>query len=45
MLLNRLSLRNLRNIRKADLNLNHKTNVIIGENAAGKTTILESIDI
>ena len=45
MFLNRLSLRNLRNIRMADLNLNHKTNVIIGENAAGKTTILESIDI
>tara|TARA_B100001175_G_scaffold305366_1_gene302370 strand:+ start:413 stop:1474 length:1062 start_codon:yes stop_codon:yes gene_type:complete len=45
MFLNRLSLRNLRNIRKADLTLNQKTNIIIGENAAGKTTILESIDI
>tara|TARA_B100001093_G_scaffold55822_1_gene47305 strand:+ start:2852 stop:3913 length:1062 start_codon:yes stop_codon:yes gene_type:complete len=45
MFLNKLSLRNLRNIRKADLNLNHRTNIIIGENAAGKTTVLESIDI
>ena len=45
MFLEKLSLRKLRNINEATLQLNRKTNVIIGENAAGKTTILESIDI
>ena len=45
MFLNRLSLRKIRNIREANLSLNQKTNVIIGENAAGKTSVLESLDI
>lgn len=45
MLLDKLSLRNLRNIREANLQLNNRTNVIIGENAAGKTALLEAIDI
>jgi DNA replication and repair protein RecF len=45
MQINRLCLRNLRNIREADLNINKKTNVIVGENAAGKTTVLEAIDV
>ena len=45
MFLEKLSLRKLRNINEATLQLNRRTNVIIGENAAGKTTILESIDI
>jgi DNA replication and repair protein RecF len=45
MFLNRLSLRKIRNIREANLTLNQKTNVIIGENAAGKTSVLESLDI
>ena len=45
MFIDKLSVKNLRNISKADLQLNKKTNIIIGENAAGKTTLLESIDI
>ncbi len=45
MFLNKLSLRKLRNIKEANLTLNPKTNVVVGENAAGKTTILESIDL
>lgn len=45
MQIDKLSLRNLRNIREANLNLNKKTNVIVGENAAGKTTVLEAIDV
>ena len=45
MFIERLSIKNLRNISQADLILNKKTNVIIGENAAGKTTILEAVDI
>ena len=45
MFIERLSIKNLRNISQADLLLNKKTNVIIGENAAGKTTILEAVDI
>ena len=45
MFLNRLSLRKIRNIREANLTLNQKTNVIMGENAAGKTSVLESLDI
>ncbi len=45
MFLNRLSLRKIRNIKEANLTLNQKTNVIVGENAAGKTTVLESLDI
>jgi len=43
--LEKLYLRKIRNIKEAALSLNPRTNVIIGENAAGKTTILESIDI
>ena len=43
--LDKLHLRKLRNINEAILTLNPRTNVIIGENAAGKTTMLESIDI
>jgi len=43
--LEKLYLRKIRNIKEAVLSLNPRTNVIIGENAAGKTTILESIDI
>ena len=45
MFLEKLYLRKIRNIKEAVLSLNPRTNVIIGENAAGKTTILESIDI
>ena len=45
MFLEKLYLRKIRNIKEAALSLNSRTNVIIGENAAGKTTILESIDI
>jgi DNA replication and repair protein RecF len=45
MFLTKLSLRKLRNIKEAHLDLNKKTNVIVGENAAGKTTVLEGIDI
>ena len=45
MFLEKLYLRKIRNIKEAALSLNSRTNVIIGENAAGKTTILESIDV
>ena len=45
MFLEKISIKKLRNIKEADLQLNVKTNVIIGENAAGKTSFLEAIDI
>lgn len=45
MFLDKLYLRKIRNIKEAVLSLSPRTNVIIGENASGKTTILESIDI
>ena len=45
MFLEKISIKKLRNIKEADLQLNKRTNVIIGENAAGKTSFLEAIDI
>lgn len=43
MSLSTLSLRNFRNIESAELGLSTQCNIIIGDNGAGKTNILESI--
>lgn len=43
MLLNELKLKNFRNIKEATLNASEKVNIIYGENAQGKTNILEAI--
>ncbi|MBB6454419.1 DNA replication and repair protein RecF [Salirhabdus euzebyi] len=43
MHINELSLKNYRNYESLDLTFDHKVNVIIGENAQGKTNIMESI--
>ena len=38
-----LSLRNFRNYRSADLDLNKGLNIFVGDNAQGKTNLLEAI--
>ncbi|MBO7519988.1 MAG: DNA replication and repair protein RecF, partial [Clostridia bacterium] len=43
MLVKKLNLKNFRNIKKASLEFDPKINVISGENAQGKTNMLESI--
>ena len=43
MILTNLKLKNFRNYDKLDLNFNDKINIFIGNNAQGKTNILESI--
>ena len=43
MLLTRLSVRNLRNLATVDIYPANKLNLIIGENASGKTSLLEAI--
>ena len=43
MILSNLKLNNFRNYDKLDLNFNEKINIFIGNNAQGKTNILESI--
>ena len=43
MILNNISLTNYRNYRKASISFGPGINVIIGDNAQGKTNILESI--
>lgn len=43
MHIKQLSLRNFRNYEEAQLNFNHKINVLIGENAQGKTNFMEAI--
>lgn len=43
MILKKISLLNYRNYEKVSLNLNDKINIFIGNNAQGKTNILESI--
>ena len=43
MFLKSLKLDNFRNISKASFNFNKKINIFIGNNAQGKTNILESI--
>jgi DNA replication and repair protein RecF len=45
MFLEKICIKKFRNIDEANLELNQKTNVIIGENAAGKTSFLEAIDV
>lgn len=45
MFLEQLFVSNLRIIKKAELRPNKTLNIIVGENASGKTSILESIDI
>lgn len=43
MYVERLHLKNYRNFNEIDLNLNKKLNIFIGNNAQGKTNLLESI--
>ncbi|WP_102026154.1 DNA replication/repair protein RecF [Salirhabdus sp. Marseille-P4669] len=43
MYITELSLTNYRNYDKLDLSFDHKINVVIGENAQGKTNMMESI--
>ena len=43
MILTKLQLKNFRNYDNLDLNFNKKINIFIGNNAQGKTNILESI--
>ena len=43
MHLEQLSLKNYRNYEKLDIEFNDKVNVIIGENAQGKTNLMEAI--
>jgi len=43
MSLNKLTLQNFRNIETADLSFSNNCNIIVGDNGAGKTNILESI--
>ena len=45
MILKNISLKNFRNYEKLDLNLSNNINIFIGNNAQGKTNILESIYI
>jgi DNA replication and repair protein RecF len=41
--INQLTIENLRNIKFAQLTPNKYTNFIVGDNGAGKTSLLESI--
>lgn len=43
MILKKLTLNNFRNIKKAELLADEKTNIIFGSNAQGKTSILEAL--
>ena len=43
MILTNLKLKNFRNYDSLDLNFNNKINIFIGNNAQGKTNIIESI--
>ena len=43
MIIKNLSLKNFRNYNKLDISFNDKLNIIIGNNAQGKTNILEAI--
>ncbi|MBO8155622.1 MAG: DNA replication/repair protein RecF [Bacillaceae bacterium] len=43
MFIEELKLTNYRNYKKLDLTFDHKVNVIIGENAQGKTNLMEAI--
>ena len=43
MVIKSLELSNFRNFRLLDLNFDEKTNILYGDNAQGKTNILEAI--
>ena len=43
MYIKNIKIENFRNYDKIDINLHNKVNIIYGENAAGKTNLLESI--
>ena len=43
MWINQLSIQNCRSIKKAALQLSPRLNIVIGENASGKTSLLESL--
>jgi len=45
MFIKNIKLNNFRNYKRQEINLNKNTNIIFGDNATGKTTILESIFI
>src|SRR5699024_12188378 len=43
MFIKQLQLKNFRNYKQLDISFDHSVNVIIGENAQGKTNLLEAI--
>src|SRR5690625_5448569 len=43
MHIKQLKLKNYRNYKQLDILFNHKMNIIIGENAQGKTNLMEAI--
>ena len=45
MFIERIKLENFRNYEKQEIKLNEKVNIIYGDNAQGKTNIIESIFI
>ncbi|OAD19655.1 hypothetical protein THIOM_004696 [Candidatus Thiomargarita nelsonii] len=45
MKLNRITIENFRAIKKLDLPLDPQLSVLVGNNAAGKTTILDAIAV
>ena len=45
MILSELKLVNFRNYSKISISLHSKLNIFVGKNAAGKTNVLESIEI
>lgn len=45
MILDRLDVHNVRNVRRAQINLNPSSNLIAGANGAGKTTLLEAVHL
>lgn len=45
MILDRLDVHNVRNVRRAQINLSPSSNLITGANGAGKTTLLETVHL
>lgn len=45
MILDRLDVHNVRNVRRAELRLSPNSNLIVGANGAGKTTLLEAVHL
>ena len=45
MLIQNIQIKNFRNIKSADISFDEKMNVISGENAQGKTNIIEAKNV